>query len=152
MEGDIPAGENSIATLTLSAADVEEEVSREADLVIHNNGREPAVTIPITVEFGAESVGGRAGDPIPTEFWVGEAYPNPFNSSTMVRVAFPNQARLRVGIYDLQGRLVEALGDNVREAGMLNLQVKGRDLASGMYLLRVTAGDRETLRKLILLR
>ncbi|RPH46552.1 MAG: T9SS C-terminal target domain-containing protein, partial [Planctomycetota bacterium] len=85
------------------------------------------------------------------------AWPNPFNPET--KVSFELRAPLRVllQVYDAQGRLVRTLVDEPRTAGVHEAVWDGRDSAgrsagSGIYLVRMRAGDYQATSKLLMLR
>jgi len=97
------------------------------------------------------------GTDLPVTFDLGDAYPNPFNPATRVRFALPEPARTRLLIYNLKGQLVRTLLDEMRPPGRFELLWNGRDddgsvVASGTYLLRMSAGDYAARRKLTLLK
>lgn len=83
--------------------------------------------------------------------------PNPFNPSTQLRFDLPHSAAVRLGVYDLRGRLVRTLlRGEVLPAGSREIQWDGRndqglDAASGIYLLRLESdGQRQTQRAVLL--
>jgi len=87
--------------------------------------------------------------------------PNPFNASTLIRFAIPAsfvKESLRLAIYNLAGQQVATLVEGRRGAGEYIVRWDGTDdsgnqLASGVYVYRLEAGERlvET-RKLALVR
>jgi hypothetical protein len=84
-------------------------------------------------------------------------YPNPFNPKTTIHfsLAAPGQASLRV--YDLAGRRMAILLDGPAAAGEQSIEWDGRDdagrqLASGVYLLRFEAAGVSKQAKLVLLK
>ncbi|NOZ56116.1 MAG: T9SS type A sorting domain-containing protein, partial [Calditrichaeota bacterium] len=84
-------------------------------------------------------------------------YPNPFNGQTRVHLFLPEAADLRVVVYDLTGREVARLHTGMLEAGehtwTWNAHDElGRELPSGIYLLRANAGKRTLTRRVILLK
>nr|MBC8368068.1 ASPIC/UnbV domain-containing protein [bacterium] len=85
-------------------------------------------------------------------------YPNPFNPSTEIRFQLPQANSVKASIYDLNGRLVRRLLEDIfLSAGEHSFRWDGRDdggrvLASGVYLLRFEAGGRKYGRKLVLLK
>jgi len=98
-----------------------------------------------------------AVEDLPRAFDLGDAYPNPFNPATRVRFELPEPARTRLLIYNLKGQLVRTLLDETRPAGRYEMLWNGRDddgsvVASGTYLLRMSAGDYAARRKLTLLK
>jgi len=78
--------------------------------------------------------------------------PNPFNPTTSISFTCEVPQRVKVGIYDLGGRLLALLADDDFDAGPHSVEWRGQDQAgrpvsSGMYLVRVELGDRvEVLR------
>ena len=69
-------------------------------------------------------------------------YPNPFNNSTTIQFTLPEESRVSITIYDVNGRRVKTLRDNVRlSAGYHSFQVDASRLASGMYIYRVETPD-----------
>ena len=81
------------------------------------------------------------------------AYPNPFNSTTQIRYTVPQSGRVSLTLYDLLGREVRVLTDDVMTAGDHRAALDAGDLASGIYFIRLSgAGEREITRKLLLVR
>jgi hypothetical protein len=94
---------------------------------------------------------------VPAALSLDQNYPNPFNSSTVIRFSLPTTEEVELGVYDLAGQRVALLVSGIREAGTYAVSWDGRDdrgreLASGVYLYRLGAGEREETRKLALLR
>jgi len=90
---------------------------------------------------------------------MGRHYPNPFNSSTVIRFALPESRDIELSIFNLTGQQVETLVQGMRNAGTYTLRWDGRDddgrqLASGVYLYQLRTGDGQQVetRKLVLIR
>ncbi|MCG3155935.1 MAG: hypothetical protein DKINENOH_02543 [bacterium] len=87
-------------------------------------------------------------------------YPNPFNPETRIVFFVPPsslQQRVVIKIFDLTGRLVRVLFDREIAPGRYEVIWDGRDahnneLASGMYVYRLEAGDRVIVKRMTLLR
>lgn len=79
-------------------------------------------------------------------------HPNPFNPSTTITFALPARSRVRLAVYDLAGRLVAELIDEVRTPGVYEQSFAPTELASGVYLYRLEADGVARQRKLILLK
>ena len=97
------------------------------------------------------------GAAIPDATSLAQNYPNPFNSSTTIRFDLPQSQEIEMTIYSLAGQEAATLASGHREAGTFTLHWDGRDddgqeLASGVYLYRLQAGERVETRKLLLLR
>ncbi len=85
------------------------------------------------------------------------AHPNPFNPHTTVRVDLPERGMLRVTVTDVGGRLQSVLAEGVRGPGEQTFAWDGRDdagreLPSGVYLLRAITRAGVANEKLVLLR
>lgn len=81
---------------------------------------------------------------LPTEFAIHENYPNPFNPSTTIRYEIPEASRVSLVVYDIMGREVLRLVDDVIEPGYHTAVWEGRNssgnfVASGIYIYRFTA-------------
>lgn len=82
-------------------------------------------------------------DELPDNFKLHGNYPNPFNPVTTIRFDLPVAGQVSVEIYDLVGRRVMALPAQQMQAGRNQMvRVDASSLASGVYLYRVTAGNR----------
>lgn len=83
--------------------------------------------------------------------------PNPFTDRTVLELALPGPAEVRVGVYDVSGRLVATLLDGGLPGGVSRIVWDGNDdsgepVASGIYLCRAEVGEWRQSRKLVLLR
>jgi hypothetical protein len=72
-------------------------------------------------------------------------YPNPFSQKSVIRYAIPRMSRVRIELFDVQGRLVRVLVNDEKPAGRHTANVRGFTLSSGVYFYRITArGFRES--------
>jgi len=97
------------------------------------------------------------GDQTPRVTALNSVYPNPFNPQTTIafELAKPTYTDLR--IYDLQGSLVRTLVNENRAVGRHEVVWNGRDnngqrTASGVYMVRLKAGDLTQMKKLVLVK
>ncbi|OGC96021.1 MAG: hypothetical protein A2W25_09800 [candidate division Zixibacteria bacterium RBG_16_53_22] len=86
-----------------------------------------------------------------------QATPNPFNSSTAIRIYLPAPETVRLDIYDVQGRLVRRLCDGPLGIGEHAFEWNGTNQASetvstGAYFYRLTAGQNAITRKMLLIK
>ena len=79
-------------------------------------------------------------------------YPNPFNPTTTIgyRIAKAGPASLK--IYDVMGRVVATLVDDVKAAGSYTVQFDGKDLPSGVYAYELRAGSFTSVNKMTLIK
>ncbi len=85
------------------------------------------------------------------------AWPNPFNPSTRIRVQVLSEGWLDLALYSVSGEHLATLyrgniDPGSREFGWDGRDARGRALPSGVYQLRVSAGEHAETLKLILLR
>ena len=83
-------------------------------------------------------------------------YPNPFNPETTISYDLKDAASVRLKVYNIKGQLVRNLVHAEQAAGCYRIVFDGRDdrgksLASGIYLYRLTAGRYSSTRKMILM-
>lgn len=83
--------------------------------------------------------------------------PNPFNPVTSVRFEIASAGRVSLVIYDLKGRLVRQLVNELVEAGRYDASWDGRDgsgrvMASGPYFCRMQADGFSTVQKMLLIK
>ena len=88
----------------------------------------------------------------PTEFELGSNYPNPFNPETVIPFAVPEQAHVRIAVYDLLGREVALLLDEARSVGRYELTWHAGRLPTGVYIVRMQAGTTVKVRRVTLLK
>lgn len=100
-----------------------------------------------------------AGDepPKPRLIDLFQAYPNPFNSSTKIRIYLPKTANTRLEIFDIRGRLVKKLTDKILGAGEHSFTWNGanynnKSVSSGSYFYRLTSGDDIITRRMLLIK
>ncbi|MCD6233620.1 MAG: T9SS type A sorting domain-containing protein [Candidatus Marinimicrobia bacterium] len=109
-----------------------------------------ADTLSMTITI--HNVSGLDDAGIPTDFRLHAPYPNPFNPSVTIQLDIPEQSYGVVRIFDVQGREVAQLFEGNLQAGTHEWIWNGGKLATGIYLVRVTAGEWNGLRKMILLK
>ncbi len=97
------------------------------------------------------SVGER--EPIPTDFEVGECYPNPFNPETALAIHLPRSTHVTVDVYNLVGQCVATLADARMQEGRHQVTFDGSHFSSGTYFIHVNARDYSSVtRRVVLLK
>lgn len=96
---------------------------------------------------------------VPERVALSQNYPNPFNPTTQIDFAIPETQQVTLTIYDLLGRQVKVLRDQVHQPGRYTVtwdgtNVHGTMVSSGMYFYRLETekSDVNRMRKMILLR
>lgn len=83
--------------------------------------------------------------------------PNPFNPTTRIHFEIDERSPVTLSIFDVQGRLVRRLVDEMRDPGLYGVQwngtnEKGESVSSGIYFYRLVAGREVETRKMVLLK
>jgi hypothetical protein len=86
------------------------------------------------------------------EYMLSQNYPNPFNPVTNIQFSIVNRQLTIVKVFDVLGREVATLVNEVKEPGAYTVQFNGSNLASGVYFYRLQAGNFVQTKKLLLVR
>ncbi len=140
----IRSGTSQIATITYEGNG---ELTVSSAIVVDNDASEMNVTI---ANAKVESV-------LPKDYSLSQNQPNPFNPATDISFSLPNAGQVKLVVYNILGAEVATLVDEVRSAGVHRVTWDGRDnsgkqVASGIYLYRLTAGDFAATKKMMLLK
>jgi hypothetical protein len=76
---------------------------------------------------------------IPSKFALSQNYPNPFNPSTKINYEIPFDSKVSIKIFDITGREVASLVNNVQLAGYYTVDFNASALSSGVYFYQITA-------------
>jgi len=97
-----------------------------------------------------------AGDPGITAFAIESVAPNPTANGTAITFTLPVEARVRLSVVDVQGRVVAILADGVQPAGRFVTRWSGDGpagrLGAGVYFLRYDTPQRTFTRRLVIAR
>lgn len=93
----------------------------------------------------------------PSDFGLSGVYPNPFNPSVTVEYGLDRPEEVSIRVLDVYGRETAVLFEGRENAGRFRVQWDGRsasgmDAPSGLYVIRMTAGDRTSGKKVIKIR
>ncbi len=69
-------------------------------------------------------------------------YPNPFNSSTIIKYFIENNAtNIRISIFDIQGKLIDVIEEKSLESGYHELVWEPSNIPSGFYIIKLSGND-----------
>ncbi|MCP4684082.1 MAG: T9SS type A sorting domain-containing protein [bacterium] len=91
-------------------------------------------------------------DALPSTFTLHDPYPNPFNALASVYLSLPEKTHLTVEVFNSVGQRVDRLFEGPAEAGELRLTWDADRFASGVYLVKATAGTSSHTVKALLLK
>ncbi|NQT35513.1 T9SS type A sorting domain-containing protein [bacterium] len=89
---------------------------------------------------------------LPSEFRIISAYPNPFNSSIKITYSLPEASRVKLRLFDLTGREVMTLVNDLKQPGVHSTTLTANDLASGLYFVSLEGAGEVATRKVMLIR
>jgi len=89
---------------------------------------------------------------IPSEFSLSQNYPNPFNPVTLIKYQVPEASMVSIKVYDVIGREIAVLVNEVKNPGNYQVSFNSANLASGVYFYKMVAGDFSSVRKMNLLK
>ncbi|GAB5518596.1 MAG: hypothetical protein RhofKO_08470 [Rhodothermales bacterium] len=99
-----------------------------------------------------ERVANETEDALPQQFSLQQNYPNPFNPSTSIAFAVPEQAFVTVEVYNLLGERVATVVAETLAPGRYQYAFDARDMASGLYVYRMSAKGFFTSRMMTLMK
>ncbi len=88
----------------------------------------------------------------PSQFALNQNYPNPFNPSTKISYSLPEQSFVSIKIYNVTGEEVASLVNGVQTEGQHQVVFNAKNLSSGIYIAKMTAGSFSSTIKMNLLK
>ena len=92
------------------------------------------------------------GKSSPEKYYLMQNYPNPFNPCTVISYQLPENSFVTLTVYDLLGREVEILANEKMNAGLHTVRWNATMSPSGVYIVKLTAGNFVASKKLMLLK
>jgi hypothetical protein len=96
---------------------------------------------------------------LPYEYSLEQAYPNPFNPSTIIKYNLPSDSKVTLKVYNTLGEVVTILSDEIQKAGFRSITWNANNVSSGVYFycLEATSVSDESksfkkIKKIILLK
>lgn len=105
----------------------------------------------------AAPINGNSLSDIPAQIELQGNYPNPFNATTSIRFSLPQDAFVRLEVYNLLGQKVRTLVEETKAAGEHTVTWDGHDgagnaVASGVYFYKMTAENNSQIGRMIYLK
>ena len=89
---------------------------------------------------------------LPLEYSLEQNFPNPFNPTTTIRYAIPEDNFVSIKLYDVLGNEVITLVNEQQQAGRYEMLFNASSIASGVYYYQITSGNFNQTRKLVLMK
>ena len=91
-------------------------------------------------------------DYVPSAFYLGQNYPNPFKDKTTIKYCVAYKSKVRVTVFDSEDKMIKRLVDEVKEAGTYEVEFDSCDLTAGTYYYLIEVGDYMNKKKMMLLK
>ncbi|HEX9974289.1 MAG TPA: DUF5060 domain-containing protein, partial [bacterium] len=147
LQGPGQLSQNEIAA-EKGVAKIEYQASTEigtARIVASSIGLVPdTVSIEITYPSAVENF---SSAQMPSEYSLSQNYPNPFNATTTMQYDVPEPSHVTIAVFNANGQLIKILVDSQRDAGQFTISWDGSSVASGLYFIRMQAGNFKMTRK-----
>ncbi len=85
-------------------------------------------------------------------YTLSQNYPNPFNPITTITYQIPQTDRVILKVYDVLGREIKTLVDEIKQPGRYEVEFNASGLSSGIYFYRIQAGSYSETKNMILLK
>jgi autotransporter-associated beta strand protein len=92
----------------------------------------------LTIDPDGTSTSTPVNGELPAQIALKQNYPNPFNPATQIAYALPESSEVRLEVFNIQGQRVATLVDGRQNAGTHEVSFDAADLASGVYLYRLS--------------
>lgn len=124
-------------------------------LIVEVTGSTAKVFRESEASTGSQSAENQQAEAKPAKVTLGPNYPNPFNLETTFEYYLPVGGKTTIRIFNLRGQLVRILADAYQKAGVKTVRWDGRDgkgqeVASGVFFIRLQAGNTKFSRKITL--
>lgn len=93
-----------------------------------------------------------SGLSLPTDFGLSDAYPNPFNPVTGMKLSLIEDGHTSVNVFNLMGQEIETIHDGYMNAGYHQINWNAINVPSGIYLVKVVQGKNITSQKVMLMK
>jgi len=88
----------------------------------------------------------------PENFSLSQNYPNPFNPGTSINFSLPTDSKVSLKIYDMSGKEVANLLNDVKTAGYYSINFNASSLSSGVYFYSISAGNFTATKRMMLVK
>jgi len=88
----------------------------------------------------------------PSDYVLLQNYPNPFNPTTTISYKLPKSSFVKLAIYDVNGKLIETLVNEFKNAGYYLVEWNADKICSGIYFYRIDAGEYTCVKKCLLVK
>ena len=106
----------------------------------------------VQIYSGSTVTGIRNNGNIPNVFSLAQNYPNPFNPVTRINFSIPKQGLVNLKIYDVLGREIKSLVNEVKAPGEYSVDFNGTEFSSGVYFYKLESNGFTDIKKMMLIK
>ncbi|MEG8947476.1 T9SS type A sorting domain-containing protein [Rosettibacter firmus] len=114
----------------------------EFSVVQNSNNNEQAISLAKESELVS----------ISNEYILEQNYPNPFNPSTKITYSLPEASFVTLKVFDILGKEIVTLVNETKPSGKHEVEFDASQFPSGTYIYKLTAGNYQTIKKMLLLK
>jgi hypothetical protein len=126
-----------------------EKASGNHDISIANSRARNSGNVALKTNYDGQN---GTTNMLPTRFDLAQNYPNPFNPVTSIKYQLPKDVKVMIKVYDVLGRELQSLVNEVQKAGYYEVKFDGSSVASGIYFYKIVAGDYSSVKKMMLIK
>lgn len=89
---------------------------------------------------------------VPNTYSLSQNYPNPFNPVTRINFDIPKQGLVTMKVFDILGREVKTLVNEIKAPGKYSVDFEGTELSSGVYFYRLESNSFTDIKRMILIK
>jgi hypothetical protein len=89
---------------------------------------------------------------LPVKYSLDQNYPNPFNPSTQINYSVAKSGLVKISVYDILGREVNVLVNEVKNPGFYSVDFNGSSLSSGLYFYKMESNGFVDTKKMTLIK
>ena len=94
----------------------------------------------------------RSNVDLPIGFHLLQNYPNPFNAMTHIEYYVEHSGKVKIILYDIQGRIVQIIENGYKNAGFHKTTIDGDKLSSGIYFYQIITNEYSEIKKMTLIK
>jgi predicted CXXCH cytochrome family protein len=117
---------------------------------IHNTKLVQQLLVDAITNFTPTSVEALKG--VPVSYSLSQNYPNPFNPTTQIKFSIAQAGNVAIRVYDAIGNEIETLHNGYLAAGNYSVSWNASRYSSGVYYYKITAGNFEMVKKMLLVK
>jgi len=125
--------------ISKSVIENNKKIEKRISVFIPKNKKElnKKINDDINVLLGLKKSDSKNNKIIPKEYSLSQNYPNPFNPNTKINYELPKDGKVKLVIYDILGREMKVLVNELKQAGRYIVEFNGNQFASGVYFYRI---------------